>query len=468
MTTHSLHPATPFVVPESRTDPHALAFAGDGAYEHARAVWNTAADLRPAAVASPRTATETQEVVAAARASGLRIAPVSTGHNAGPLAERDLSDTVLLKTSAMSGVVRIDPGTRTAYVGGGTEWIDVIHAAARHGLACLHGSSPDVGVAGYCLGGGIFLYARARGMATNAVTALELVLADGGRVRVDRETDPALFWALRGGGGNFGVVTALEFSLLPFADVHAGRMFFDLRDAEKVVRHWVRWAPSAPEQITTTLRILDVPPLPQLPTGLHGRRMVCIDGAVLTDDDRAAQLLAPLRELHPELDSFARVPVGELARLHMDPEGPTPVIGRSSVLRELPDAGVDAFLEQAVPARLKIAELRQLGGALARSHPDGGVMNSLDGQFLAFGAAIAEQPEEELAGERAADALIGALAPWRGAQQYLNFVEQDVDAEAGYPSGTWERLRGIRSRVDPDGVLLAGHAIPRAGSGSAW
>ena len=210
----------------------AIAFPGDDGYDAARGAFNLAVDQRPAAVAYPADAAEVAEVVRAARACGLRVAPQSTGHNAGPLGS--LADTVLLKTSGMGGV-EIDAERRIARVGAGVVWEDVVDAAAPHGLIALHGSSPNVGVAGYSLGGGMGWLARSHGLQTNSVTAIELVTAEGELVRTDADNDPELFWALRGGGGNFGVVTALEFRLYPLTEIYAGFMMWDWTEAERVL-----------------------------------------------------------------------------------------------------------------------------------------------------------------------------------------------------------------------------------------
>ena len=208
---------------------------GDPGYDEARTLWNTAVDLRPAAVAEPTTAAEVSAVVTASSQLGFQIAPVSTGHNAVPLVQHDLASTVLVKLDAMNGI-EINPLTAMARVQGGALWGDVTEAAGSHGLACLHGSSPDVGVGGYLLGGGIFLYARRLGMATSGLTAVEIVLADGELIRADHTQHQSLFWALRGGGGNFGIVTAFEFSLYPLETVHAGMMVWDIDDADRVLR----------------------------------------------------------------------------------------------------------------------------------------------------------------------------------------------------------------------------------------
>ena len=219
----------------------AVHLPGDPGYDAARVPWNVAVDQRPAAVAYPTNQREVSEVVVAAARAGLRVAPQTTGHNAGPLAAAGS------RTSSWSAP-RDDPGdrrprARIARVEGGALWLGAVEAAAAHGLAALHGSSPDVGIAGYSLGGGIGWYARKLGLATNSLTAVELVTADGSVVRADADTNAELFWALRGGGGSFGVVTALEFALYPIESAYAGMLIWDRTDAEKVLRRWADWAP---------------------------------------------------------------------------------------------------------------------------------------------------------------------------------------------------------------------------------
>jgi FAD/FMN-containing dehydrogenase len=436
---------------------------GDPGYDTARTAWNLAVDQRPAAVAFPRDSDDVSAVVRAARAAGLRVAPQSTGHNAGPLAARGLQDVVIVQMSRMSAV-SINPEARTARAEGGAVWLPVVEAAGEHGLAALHGSSPDVGITGYSLGGGIGWYARKFGLATNSLTAVELVLADGSLVRADAEENIELFWALRGGGGNFGIVTALEFSLYRIATAYAGLLVWDIRDAEKVLRHWAAWAPEAPDEVCTSFRILNLPPLPELPAMLRGRCVAAIDGAVLGTDVHGREVLGGLRALSPEIDTFDRAPAASLVRLHMDPEERVPAVSDSCMLDALPDAGVDAVLAEVGPgstSSLLMAELRQLGGALRRPHEGGGVLSHLDAGFLAFGGAIAMTPEMGMQGHADALRFTGSLAPWANGRSYLNFCENEVDARTAYDALAWRQLSGIRSAVDPDGVFLANHAVPR-------
>ncbi|WP_432992638.1 FAD-binding oxidoreductase [Dactylosporangium sp. CA-233914] len=434
----------------------AVHLPGDPGYDAARTPWNVAVDLRPAAVAYPGDAAEVAGLVRAASAAGLRIAPQGTGHNAAPLGPLD--DVVLLRTSAMTGVT-IDPVRRTARAEAGALWIDVVEAAAPHGLAALHGSSPDVGVVGYSLGGGIGWYSREHGLQTNSVTAFELVTAAGELVRADERHEPDLFWALRGGGGNFGVVTAVEFDLLPISTVHAGWLVWDWREAARVLPVWADWALSAPDHVTTSARLLQLPPLPVIPEVFRNRQLLVVDGAVLGDPG----VLAPLQALRPELDTFAQVPAATLGRLHMDPEGPTPAIDRAAMLSSLSSASIDALLSVAGPdsgtSLLVAAELRQLGGALGRPAPRHGALPQLDADFALFTCGIAATPEMGAAALADTTRVVDAMRPWASGREYLNFAGTKVDTSTAFSAAAWQRLRAIRQAFDPAGAFLANHVI---------
>jgi FAD/FMN-containing dehydrogenase len=436
---------------------------GDPGYDAARLPWNVAIDQRPAAVAFPRSAAEVATVVRVAASAGFRVAPQSTGHNAGPLAAQGLDDVVLVRMSEMATAIA-DPNRGIVRVEGGATWEPAVDAAAAHGKAVLHGSSPDVGIAGYSLGGGIGWYARQHGLAANSITAVELVIADGTLVRADATTNAELFWAVRGGGGNFGIVTALEFAMYDIETAYAGFLLWDLADIEPVLREWAAWAPGAPDEITTAFRAMRLPPMPELPDFLRGRELAIIDGAVLGSDERGEELLAGLRALRPEVDTFARVPAKSLVRLHMDPEGGAPFASDTAMLASFPDAAVDAFLAEVGPGRessLLMAELRQLGGALARPHEGGGVLNRLDAQFVAFAGGMAITPEMGAAAHADAVRLMEALEPFANGRQYLNFAENPVDTRSAYGSDVWTQLTGIRSAVDPHGTFAANHPVPR-------
>ncbi|MGC3956288.1 MAG: FAD-binding protein [Propionicimonas sp.] len=432
---------------------------GEPGYDRARTPWAVHIDQRPAAVAVPRTAQEVADLVRAAAAVGLRFAPQSSGHGAGPFLGRDLSDAVLVRLHELTGV-SIDPGRRLARVLGGTLWQQVIEAAAGHGLAALHGSSPDVAVAGYTLGGGLSWYGRQYGLAAHHLRAVEIVLADGRLMRADAEQESELFWAVKGGGGSFGIVTALEFDLLPIPDVYAGMLLWPAERAREVAHAWAEWTRSAPTTITTSLRLMSFPPLPELPPFLRGRRAVVVDGAVLGSDQEAERILAPLRELGPELDTFGRVPAPAVSRIHLDPEGPTPSVTDSVLLAELPNEAVDALLAVAGPdsgTSLLAAEIRHLGGRLKQ--PADAALACLDGDYLAFFVAIAATPELGALGRADAARAAAGLAGWASGGRYLNFDDNAVEVAAGYSSQAWQRLQAVRAAVDPERRLLANHVL---------
>jgi FAD/FMN-containing dehydrogenase len=452
-------------IPLTASRPAALAalpgvlFPGDAGFDDARRPWNLAVDLQPAAVGVPRTVEEAVAIVAAASHDALRVSPLSTGHLALSLHEVDLAGTVLLRLSELTGVT-IDHSARTARVLGGTVWQDVADAAAPYGLAALHGSAGDVAVAGYILGGGLSFYGRAHGLATGTVRALEVVTAGGEVIRATADDNAELFWGLRGGGGGLGVVVALEIDLLPIDDVYAGMLLWDLSRGPEVLRAWARWSATAPESATTSLRFLRFPPIPELPPFLSGRRLVVIDGAILDDDDRAAEILAPLRALGPEIDTFGRIPATGVLGIHMDPPAPTPGVSDHVLLADLPEEAIRALLAAAGPdvdTPLMVAELRQLGGALAR--PIDAALPLLQGRFALFTLAAVPVPALFDQAMTAAKDAAAALRPWSSGVVYPNFTERRSEASAFFDAETRGRLARLRAEWDPTGLWLAAHDI---------
>jgi FAD/FMN-containing dehydrogenase len=432
-------------------------------WDAARRAWNLAVDQRPAAVALPVCVEDVVAVVAFARSHGLRVAVQATGHNANPILF--LEDAILLRTGGLREV-EVDPVARRARVGAGVLWQDVVGPAAEHGLAALAGSAGDVGVVGCTLGGGLSWLARRHGLAASHVHAVELVLADGRLVRADAVHEPDLFWALRGGGGSFGAVVALEFGLLPVREVQAGVLVWPLERAAEVLHAWRAWTASVPDEVTSVGRLLALPPLPDVPEPLRGRACVLVEATDLRSEAEAAALLDPLRALGPELDTVRPVAPPALLSLHMDPPEPVPAIGAHVMLDGLPAAALDALLGAVEPGTgspLSSVELRHLGGALAAPAPGGGALDRLDGAFAVHGAGLPADPESAVAIECRLDELRRVLAPWSGGRPYLNFVEQPVDPAGAFAAKSWERLQEIKAQVDPDDLFRANHPVPPRG-----
>ena len=437
---------------------------GDADWDEARRAWNLAVDQRPAAVAFPESARDVVEIVTFARKHALRVAPQGTGHNAAALA---IDGGILLKTERMRGI-SVDAAAHTARAEAGVMWTEVTHAAAPHGLAALAGSSPGVGVVGYSIGGGISWLSRRFGLAANSVTAVELVTADGRFVRADTEHEADLFWAVRGGGGSFGIVTALEFSLYPVSEVYAGILFFPLERGGQIVNAWREWVDSVPDEVTSLARFLQFPSVPEIPQPLRGRSFAVVEATFVMDWFAASSLLRPLRELKPVMDTFRTMPVSELEHLHMDPKQPVPGHGDGMLLRELDAEAVDAMVTIAganARSPLLSVEVRHLGGALAVPRPGNGALASIDAKFALFAAGATPTPESQTAVELHVAAVKDAFAPWDAGRAYLNFAQNGPSGESVWGADAHARLQRVRAEWDPGDMLRADVPVaPHAGA----
>ncbi|MFI6422865.1 FAD-binding protein [Streptomyces sp. NPDC050842] len=454
-------------------DPPAVTIAhpGQASFAAATAVFNLAAPLRPAAAVTVRTAEHTRAAVRHAVAERLWARPHTSGHASA--SARPMHDSLLIRTEP-SGPVEIDTTTETARVPAGTRWGAVVEAAAAHGLAAAHGTSSTVGVVGYLLRGGISVYGRHTGLAVNTVRAIELVTADGESRRIDAACDPELFWALRGGGGGFGVVTAVEIGLFPAARVITGAAFWPASHGPELFSRWIRWTHHAPRAVTTALRVMNLPAVPGIPPELTGGPVVCLTGTVLapTDDDPAhARLLAddllgPLRAVAPTLlDTWSDTAPTAVTASHMDPADPVPVVGDHLLLSALDQDGIDTFLRllgEGSRSPLVNAELRQLGGALATRAPHGGALSALDADFAFTAGGLAADPA-------AADMIAAycakvrsALAPWDTGWTAPTLVESPDQPQRHLTPDAIARADRVRRRVDPSGIFR--HDIPPGAS----
>jgi hypothetical protein len=438
--------------------PESVVTPGDEDFDAARAAFNLLVDQHPQAVVRPGSPTEAAELVRAAADAGLRIAPQGSGHNAGPLGS--LEDSALFKLDRLTRV-EVDAQAQRARVEAGARWWDVVPAAAEHGLSALHGSSPEINVVGYSLGGGLGWQARKRGLQANSVTAIEVVTADGQLRLVDAEHEPDLFWALRGGGGSFGLVTAIEFRLYPLAEVYAGSLFFDYERSGEVFRAWREWTEDLPEELTSAIRMLQFPPLEEIPEMLRGKSFAVVGATFLGDESDGAALLEPLRALGPQIDTVATVPAASLTELHMDPVDPVPYLSTHAMLGDLPAEAIDALIAAVGPGTGSIltgVELRHVGGAAGRVPEGAGALGALRGDYLGFAFGAVMAPEMAPVVEAQLAAIDAALAP-HDTGRYLNFTEVVHDAEAMFADGVVERLREVRASYDPDRLFKANHAV---------
>jgi hypothetical protein len=437
-----------------------LATPGDSDWDQARAAWNLAADQRPSAVAFVEGAEDVAKTVRFAAQHELKVAAQGTGH--GAVALEALDETILIKTERMRGI-EIDPGAQTARVEAGVLVLELSQAAQAHGLSSMPGSSPDVGVTGFTLGGGLSWLGRRYGFACNRVRAIELVGADGEARTVDGENDPDLFWALRGGGGDYAIVTALHLNLVPIADVYAGALLYPAALGADGVRVYRDWAASLSEDVTSVVRFIRPPDLPDVPEPLRNTPLLTIDGASIGSQAEGEAIFGSLIEGlgEPMMSTLGQIPSEGLCRIHMDPEQPVPGLGNHTVIRELPDAAVDAFATLGDPetSPLLLTELRQLGGALGRADENGGALTHLDAAFVMLGVGLPMTPELGQAIEGQLDRFGEAMAPWVADGGYYNFAERPCDADAILPAETCARLAEIKRKWDPDGTIVANHTV---------
>jgi FAD/FMN-containing dehydrogenase len=436
-----------------------LLTAQDSDWNMERLAFNILVDQQPAGIARPSTAEDVSDIVRTAAAQGKQVAAQRTGHNAAPLGS--LADTVLMRTAGLGGV-QIDADAGTVRVGAGALWGDVVPRASELGLAALHGSSPGVGITGYTLGGGVSFYHRKHGLACNRVTAIEVVTAGGEQVRVDAKNEPDLFWALRGGGGSFGVVSALEFDLLPVPEIFAGALMFPGEQASQVLQGWRDWTVEMPEEMTSVGRLLNFPPAPEVPEPLRGKSFAVLEVIYCGDPGDGEELAAPLRGLGDAgIDTLQAQPPAGIAELHMDPPTPVPYTSESLLTHELPPAAIDSLVEAVGPgsgSQLVSVELRHGGGALSRVPQDAGALATLPGSFLAFAVGFVPVPEAMAPTRAWLGAFKAALEPY-DAGRYFNFVEESFDITQIFTPEVLGRLREVKQRYDPENLFKSNHPV---------
>jgi hypothetical protein len=435
-----------------------VATPDDSDWDEARQAWNLAADQRPAAVAMVESADDVVKTINFARENGLRVAGQGTGHGAFTLGIGD--DAILIKTERMRDV---EIEEKKARAEAGALALDVGEAAHGQGMSSMPGTSPNVGVVGYTLGGGLSWFGRKYGFACNHVTAIELVTADGEAHTVDHTSDPDLFWALRGGGGGYAIVTALHLELLPITEAYAGALLFPAELAADGLRAYRDWTAGVPEEVGSMMRFLNLPPLPDIPEPIRGKKLLAISAACIGSQEEGEAAIAPLLEIgEPVMSTFGQVPTPALSRVAMDPEPPVPGLGHHAVLGELPDEALDAFTEAGGPdsdSPLLLAELRHLGGALGRPAENGGALSKLDGEFVMLGIGLLMDPALREPIGAHLDKLVETMKPWTRPGGFLNYAERPCDVDAILPEETCERLALVKRSWDPDGLILANHSV---------
>jgi hypothetical protein len=358
---------------------------GEEGYEEASRAWNLAALQQPALV-----------VMAGGAADVLGVGVMATGHGVGAACDGG----VLINTSNMRGV-RVDPVDRTARVEAGALWLDLIHESQVHGLAGLQGSTSHVGIVGYTMGGGFGWLGRKYGFNAASVREADVVTADGELVRVSAEEHPDLFWGLGGGGGNFGVVTSLKFDLYPIGMLYGGNLIYPVEKAPEVLEAYARWSADLPDEMTSGVAFLNVPPLPALPEPLRGKSVIALRGCYCGESPGdGEELVRPMREElgEPIMDTFGMMPYAALDSISMDPVDPMGARQHSEMLSDLSPEAIQTLVEVAGAGSgspLILLEIRQLGGALARTAEHLSTMGKGASEFIMNGIGPAFTPEME-------------------------------------------------------------------------
>ncbi|MEU4677816.1 FAD-binding oxidoreductase [Micromonospora sp. NPDC023737] len=439
----------------------------DKGYAAATATWNTALVQRPAVVVGATSVADVQAAVRFAGANDLPVATVATGHGAVVAAD----GAVLINLRRINGI-SIDARSRTATIGAAVPAQQLIEAGTGVGLVPMAGSSPNVGVVGYALGGGISpTLGRKHGFAADHVQAAEIVPSDGVLRQVDADHEPDLFWAIRGGMGNFGVVTSLTIGLVPVTHLYGGGLYFASEHVEQVVDAYRRLAEVASEELSVSLAFLRMKSEPSVPEPLRDRFTVHVRIAYLGTAADGEQLIADLRATAPALmDTVAEMPYTAMASIHADPLEPTPTYEMSALLHDFPAEAAEALIVAAGPGvdtPAGVIEIRQLGGALARAPRVPNAVGNRDAGFQLSGAAFGAPGRAEEFRTPLAE-LAEAMARWTTGGKQANFLTgYDTTAEAvarAYGPDTYRRLGDVKAAFDPRNMFRVNHNIPPAPS----
>ena len=435
----------------------------DARCDEARRAWNLAVEQEPAAVVFPESAPDVAAAVRLAVEAGSGSRPREPDTGPRRLARwatrpwsRPSACAVSLSTRPSASLGPRPACSRSSWSG----------PRRSTGSLALAGSSRDVGVVGYTLGGGLSFLGRKHGLAANGVRAIELVTADASLVRADRDHEPDLFWALRGGGGSFGVVTAIELELVPITYAHAGILWYPIERAGEVLHAWAELTQAdPPDELATAGRVLNLPPIPEIPEPLRGKSFVAVGAVHLGDPATADELLAPLRALGPVNDTIQTVPAAALLDLFPEPQHPVPAVSDGLNLAELPPAAIDALVDTAgagAAVPLVAVEVRHLDGELARARRGNGALSSIEAKYAMFAAGMTPTPElRDVMGAQVAT-VKQAMAPWAARHMFLNLAGTRGPMDAFWAAPAFERLRAVKATVDPENLIRANHTIPPA------
>lgn len=414
---------------------------GDTGFQDASRPWNLAITQRVRAVVEIADSDDASATVAFAKDSGFAVSTQPTGHGAA-----DGLDGVILVRTRQLNELRIDPDTRTARVGAGVPWGQVLSAGAPHGLLGLAGSSPAINVTGFTLGGGLSWFGRKYGWASDSVTAFDGVDAHGTARRITAESDPDLFWAMRGGGGDFALVTAIEFDLHPAPTVFGGRIAWPAERAPEVMAAFREATLNAPEELTLWMTRMQLPARPGL---------VAVAMTYLGEEPDARALLAPFDRIDGRIADTRRVlPIGELGTIMSEPTSPDASISSSEFLSHIDDTAAAALLQ---PTSMAGMQIRHVGGAWARQ--SGSAAGPVAASYCVVVTGIPRIAGSVTAIDSQLQHFQTALSPALAGRKAFTFLTPGDTAAQAFTAHSIERLRDIKRRRDPKNVLRSNYPV---------
>ncbi|RKH22536.1 FAD-binding oxidoreductase [Corallococcus praedator] len=426
----------------------------DAGYAPEVAGFNVTIVHTPEYVVAAQSAADVAEAVRFAHEHKLHVTVQGAGHGSYV----PVTSGVFISTRRMNQV-SIDVASRTATLGAGVCWDAVVEEAAKHGLSPIAGSSTNVGVVGYVLGGGLGPLVRSHGISSDYVSGFTLVTGDGERVEASAEKNPDLFWALRGGKGGMGIVTEVRLRLVDLAMLYGGALFFAEEHIDAALRAWVQWTEGADERVSTSAAVMRFPPFDVIPPPLRGRTLLTVRFAFPGSSEEGARLAAPLRAAAPVyMDMLGDLPASQIARIHSDPSDPMPTWTSGMMLTHVDQDFASALLRHAgagVQSPFLMVEVRHLGAAASRDVEGGSAVGGRGANFV-VGLVGVIPPLFQTVMPAAEEGMRADLKPWLSPEMTINFMGKPRSAEhydSAWPADTRAKLTEVRRKYDPHGLF---------------
>lgn len=432
-------------------------------YDVARTAWEISVVQWPRVIVVADSVSDIAEAVRFAKKNAMKIAVKNTGHGIALPAD----DSMLIITSSMNGV-EINLDEKTARIESGAKWIDVLDKAQAVGLAPLMGSSTDVGAIGYTLGGGMGWLARKYGLAVDSVLSYDVVTADGNMLHVSKNENSDLFWGLSGAGAAFGIVTAMEVRLFPVETVFAGSLVYPQGAAREVFRHYREWIKDIGKDWTTSIALMNFPPLPFLPDFLRGQSVVFVRGCYVGPIEKGTEAIQSWLDWEaPLVNLFGAIPFKNADNISDDPKEPSPSFVSNLAIQDFPDEAIDILLNRAFPKNgptpLFMAELRHTGGAIEQVDTGTNAYSQRHAAFVLVMVGMTPTPESRSIFVEILEGLKQEMAPYSSGGVFLNFLsgrERWNHTKDAFSPTVYQKLIVLKKKYDPENIFCFSLNIP--------